>query len=91
MCLGFGLLDICGSFPTAFQNDHEYFITFADNYLVMGTYTFHEKSQSLDKFKSMKLKINRIERLKPLDLTVVVSTTVDTTDQVDVHDLLPIF
>ena len=35
----------------------------------------------------LKLKINRIERLKPLDLTVAVSTMKDLTDQVDVHDL----
>ena len=34
----------------------------------------------------LKLKINRIERLKPLDLTMVVSTMADTTDQVDAQD-----
>jgi len=34
----------------------------------------------------LKLKINRIKRLKPLDLTVVVNTIADTTDQVDVKD-----
>jgi len=38
------------------------------------------------KFINLKLKINKIEKLKPLDLTVVVSTMTDTTDQVDIQD-----
>ena len=44
-------------------------------------------------FKIYKVEVenNKIERLKPLDLTVMVSTMADTTDQVDVQDLLPIF
>ena len=33
----------------------------------------------------LKLKINRIKRLKPLDLIVVVSTITNTMDQVDVQ------
>ena len=39
----------------------------------------------------LKLKINRIERLKPLDLTIVVSISADTADQVDVQDFFAKF
>ena len=80
--------DIYGPFPTASWNGHRYFITFTDDYSHYGyLYLIHEKSQSLE----LKLKISRIERLKPLDLTVAVSSMADTTAQVDVQDFLSIF
>ena len=51
-------------------------------------YLIHDKSQSLDMFKTYnaELKINWIERrLKLLDLTVVMSTMTNTMDQTDVQ------
>jgi len=86
--------DICGSFPTASWNDHRYFITFTDDYFrYRYLYLIYEKFQSLDMFKMYKaeLKINIIERLKLLDLTMVVSTMADTTDHLDVQNFLLIF
>ena len=51
-------IDICGPFPTASWNDHEYFITFTDNYSYYGYLDlFHEKSQSLDMFKIYKAEV----------------------------------
>ena len=48
-------LDICGSFP---QNGQQYFITFIDDYSRYGyMYLIHEKSQSLDVFKTFKVKV----------------------------------
>ena len=45
--------DICGPFPTASWNGKQYFITFIDDYSRYGyLYLIHEKSQSLDVFKS---------------------------------------
>ena len=87
-------IDIFGPFPIASWNSHEYFITFIDDYSRYGyLYLLHEKSQSLDMFKSitLKLKINCIKKLKPLDLIVVVSITAYTMDQVDVQNHLSIF
>ena len=47
--------DICGPFPTASWNGHEYFITFTDNYSrYRYLHLFHEKSQSLDMFKAVR-------------------------------------
>ena len=56
--------DICGPFPTASWNGHEYFITFTDNYSRYGyLYLLHEKSQSLDMFKIYKAKVkNQLNR-----------------------------
>ena len=61
--------------------------------LIMGTYTwFMRNSNHWTCLKSikLKLKINRIEKLKPLDLIVMVSTMEETTDQIDVQDHLSI-
>jgi len=57
-------LDICGPFPAASWNDHEYFITFTNNYSRYGyLYLFHEKSQSLDMFKIYKVEVeNQLNR-----------------------------
>ena len=57
-------IDICGSFPTAFWNGYEYFITFIDNYSRYGyLYLLHEKSQSLDMFKIYKAEVeNQLNR-----------------------------
>jgi len=86
--------DICDPFPTASWNGHRYVITFKTIILVMGTYTWFIRNLNqctcLKSIK-LKLKINRIEILKPLDLTIVVSTMTDTTDQVDFQNLLSIF
>jgi hypothetical protein len=50
--------DICGSFPTAAWNGQRYFITFIDDYSRYGyLYLIHEKSQSLDVFKSFKAEV----------------------------------
>ncbi|RDX70112.1 hypothetical protein CR513_50683, partial [Mucuna pruriens] len=50
--------DICGPFPTASWNGQQYFITFIDDYSRYGyLYLIHEKSQSLDVFKSFKAKV----------------------------------
>ncbi|RDY13098.1 hypothetical protein CR513_02029, partial [Mucuna pruriens] len=47
--------DICGPFPTTSWNGQQYFITFIDDYSRYGyLYLIHEKSQSLDVFKSFK-------------------------------------
>jgi len=47
--------DICGPFPIASWNGQRYFITFIDDYSRYGyLYLIHEKSQSLDVFKSFK-------------------------------------
>ncbi|RDX71714.1 hypothetical protein CR513_48894, partial [Mucuna pruriens] len=51
-------LDICGPFPTASWNGQQYFITFIDEYSRYGClYLIHEKSQSLDVFKSFKAEV----------------------------------
>ena len=51
-------IDICGPFPMASWNGQQYFITFIDDYSHYGyLYLIHEKSQSLDVFKSYKAKI----------------------------------
>ncbi|RDX83545.1 hypothetical protein CR513_35524, partial [Mucuna pruriens] len=50
--------DICGPFPTASWNGQQYFITFIDDYSRCGyLYLIHEKSQSLDVFKSFKAEV----------------------------------
>ena len=50
--------NICGPFPTASWNGQHYFITFIDNYSRYGyLYLIHEKSQSLDIFKSYKAEV----------------------------------
>ena len=51
-------IDTCGPFPTASQNGQRYFITFIDDYSRYGyLYLIHEKSQSLDVFKSFKAEV----------------------------------
>jgi len=83
--------DICGSCPTASWNGHEYFITYIDDYYRYGyLYLLHEKSQSLNMFKMYKAEVeNQLNRkIKTVDLIVVVSTTADTTDQVNVQNHL---
>ena len=50
--------DICGLFPMAAWNDQQYFITFIDDFSRFGyLYLIHEKSQSLDVFKSYKAEV----------------------------------
>ena len=50
--------DICGPFPTVSLNDQQYFITFIDDFSRYGyLYLIHEKSQSLEVFKSFKVKV----------------------------------
>ena len=47
--------NICGPFPTPSWNGQQYFISFVDDYSRYGyLYLIHEKSQSLDVFKSFK-------------------------------------
>ncbi|RDX96303.1 hypothetical protein CR513_21054, partial [Mucuna pruriens] len=49
---------ICGPFPTASWNRQQYFITFIDDYSRYDyLYLIHEKSQSLDVFKSFKIEV----------------------------------
>jgi transposase InsO family protein len=50
--------DICGPFPTDSWNGQKYFITFIDDYSRYGyLYLIHEKSQSIDMFKSFKAEV----------------------------------
>ena len=50
--------DICGPFPTTFWNGKQYFITLIDDYSRYGyLYLIHEKSQSLDVFKTFKAEV----------------------------------
>ena len=50
--------DICGSFPTVSWNGQQYFITFIDDFSCYDyLYLIHEKSQSLEVFKSFKVEI----------------------------------
>ncbi|RVX05968.1 Retrovirus-related Pol polyprotein from transposon TNT 1-94 [Vitis vinifera] len=50
--------DICGPYPTASWNGQQYFITFIDDYSRYGyLFLIHEKSQSLDVFKTFKAKV----------------------------------
>lgn len=85
-------MDICGPFPTASWNGQSYFITFIDDFSRYGyIYLIHEKSQSLDVFKILRLrwKTNLAKELRPFDLTVVENTMAEMTDQVNnVQDLL---
>ncbi|RDX71718.1 hypothetical protein CR513_48889, partial [Mucuna pruriens] len=51
-------IDICGPFPTAPWNGQQYVIRFIDYYSKYGyLYVIHEKSQSLDVFKSFKAEV----------------------------------
>ena len=50
--------NICGFFPTASWNGQQYFITFIDEYSKYGyLYFIHEKSHSLDIFKTFKVEV----------------------------------
>jgi len=50
--------NICGPFPTPSWNGQQYFISFIDDYSRYGyLYLIHEKSQSLDVFKSFKAEV----------------------------------
>lgn len=50
--------DICGPFHIANRNGQRYFISFIDDYSRYGyLYLIHEKSESLDVFKSYKLEV----------------------------------
>ena len=50
--------DICGPFLIASWNGQQYFISFIDDYSRYGyLYLIHEKSQSLDIFKSYKAEV----------------------------------
>ena len=50
--------DNYGPFPTIARNDQQYFITFIDDFSRYDyLYLIHEKSQSLDVFKSNKAKV----------------------------------
>ena len=51
-------IDIYDPFPTPSWNGQQYFISFIDDYSRNGyLYLIHEKSQSLDVFKSFKAKV----------------------------------
>ena len=50
--------DICGPFPTTAWNGQPYFITFIDDFSRYGyLYLIHDKSQSLDVFKTFKSEV----------------------------------
>jgi len=50
--------DICGQFPTPSWNGQQYFISFIDDYSRYSyLFLIHEKSQSLDVFKSFKAEV----------------------------------
>jgi len=50
--------DICGPFPTPSWNGQQYFISFIDDYSRYAyLFLIHEKSQSLDVFKSFKVEV----------------------------------
>ena len=50
--------DICGSFPMVSWNGQQYFIMFIDDFSRYGyLYLIHEKSQSLEVFKSFKVEV----------------------------------
>ena len=57
--------DICGPFPTVSWNGQQYFITFIDNFSRYGyLYLIHEKSQSLEVFKSFKVEVeNQLNKM----------------------------
>ena len=51
-------IDICGPFPTVSWNGKQYFITFIEDFSRYGyLYLIHEKSQSLEVFKSFKVEV----------------------------------
>ena len=50
-------IDICGPFPMVSWNGQQYFITFIDYSRYGYLYLIHEKSQSLDVFKSYKAEV----------------------------------
>ena len=50
--------DICGPFPTVSWNGQQYFISFIDKFSRYSyLYHIHEKSQSLEVFKSFKVEV----------------------------------
>ncbi|RZC02438.1 Retrovirus-related Pol polyprotein from transposon TNT 1-94 [Glycine soja] len=50
--------DICGPFPTTSWNGQQYFITFIDDYSRYGyLYLIHEKSHSVEVFKTFKTEV----------------------------------
>ena len=57
-------IDICDPFPTTSWNDHEYFVTFTDNYSRYGyLYLLYEKSQTLNMIKIYKAEVeNQLNR-----------------------------
>ena len=63
-------LDICGSFLTASRNGQQSFMNFIDDYSRYGYLNLiHEKSQSLDVFKTFKVEVKnqlnkRIKRIR---------------------------
>ena len=78
--------NICGPFPTVSWNGQQYFITFIDDFSLYGyLYLIHEKSQSLEVFKSFKVEVeNQLsKRIKKSDLTMVENTMVSMTVQVN--------
>ena len=75
--------DICGPFLAVAWNDQQYFMTFINDFSRYGyIYLLYEKSQSLDMFKNFKV-LNSARELKASYLTVVVTTMVDMTVQVN--------
>jgi len=51
-------MDICGPFPTPSWNGQQYFISFIDDYSRYAyLFLIHEKSQSLNVFKSFKVEV----------------------------------
>ena len=79
--------DICGPFPMISWNGQQYFIMFIDEFSRYDyLYLIHEKSQSLEVFKSFKVEVeNQLNKRikKKSDLTVVVNTMESMTIQVN--------
>jgi hypothetical protein len=56
-------VDICGQFPVKSVDGNDSFITFTDDYSHYGyIYPIKERTEALDKFKILKIKIVRSDR-----------------------------
>ena len=76
-------IDIYGSFPMAYWNGQQYFITFIDDYSHYGyLYLIHEKSQSFEVFKSYKAEVEN-QLGKKIKVVQSICGGVDMMDQVN--------
>ncbi|KAL0368209.1 UNVERIFIED_CONTAM: hypothetical protein Scaly_1039800 [Sesamum calycinum] len=70
--------DICGPFSSTAWNGQQYFITLIDDFFRYGyIYLIHEKSQSLDVFKSFKVEVENQLGKSIKKRQMVVNTTTD--------------